>query len=148
MKKLHGIVSKLQIRRREEWIVFAVLCMYLVFGMQTPSFIASLIDNVFGKIFAIALIFAAFLYANPIIALLLALSVYELFRRSGGSNLLSLQSYAPSEVKKASHFSAMNQFPYTLEQEMVAKMAPIAHTGNSLVPASYKPVLENIHDGP
>jgi hypothetical protein len=45
-----------------------------------------------------------------------------------------------------SQFTAFNQFPYTLEQEVVAKMAPIARSGSSLVPASYKPLLDNLHD--
>jgi len=45
-----------------------------------------------------------------------------------------------------SQFTAYNQFPYTLEQEVVAKMAPIMKSGSSLTQASYKPLLENLHD--
>ena len=45
-----------------------------------------------------------------------------------------------------SQFTAFNQFPYTLEQEVVAKMAPIVRSGSSLSSASYKPLLDNLHD--
>jgi hypothetical protein len=68
-------------------------------------------------------------------------------RRSNNSTGLgALQSYAPSEEKKMSQFSAFNQFPYTLEQEVVKKMAPIVHGSGNLTKPSYKPYLENLHD--
>jgi len=45
-----------------------------------------------------------------------------------------------------SQFTAFNQFPYTLEQEVVAKMAPIVRSGSSLTSASYKPLLDKLYD--
>ena len=45
-----------------------------------------------------------------------------------------------------SQFTAYNQFPYTLEQEMVAKMAPAKSAGFSLSQASYKPLMDNLYD--
>jgi hypothetical protein len=45
-----------------------------------------------------------------------------------------------------SQFTAFNQFPYTLEQEVVAKMAPIVRSGSSLNTASYKPLIDNNYD--
>jgi hypothetical protein len=45
-----------------------------------------------------------------------------------------------------SQFTAFNQYPYTLEQEVVKKMAPIVQSGSSLSKASYMPTLENLHD--
>ena len=62
------------------------------------------------------------------------------------TGLGALQKYAPSEVKKMSQFTAYNQFPYTLEQEIVKQMAPIVRSGTSMTPASYKPMLEDLHD--
>jgi len=50
----------------------------------------------------------------------------------------------PTEEKKASNLTAFNQFPYTLEQEMVSKMAPIEHTVYE--PSSFVPLLDNTHD--
>jgi hypothetical protein len=45
-----------------------------------------------------------------------------------------------------SQFSAFNQFPYTLEQEVVKKMAPIVRSGSTLSKPSYKPLLDNLYD--
>ena len=38
----------------------------------------------------------------------------------------------------------MNDFPVTLEEEMVAKMVPM--TNENLPPAKYQPVLEDLHE--
>ena len=87
------------------------------------------------------------MYANPILAVLSVFVAFDLIRRSSlATGLDALQKYAPSEEKKSSQFTAFNQFPYTLEQEVVAKMAPIAKSGYSISQASYKPVLENLYD--
>lgn len=89
------------------------------------------------------------MHANPILAVLAALVAFDLMRRSnnvGNLGLGPLSAYAPSEKKRMSQFTAFNQFPYTLEQEVVAKMAPIVHSGSSLTPPSYKPLLDNLYD--
>jgi hypothetical protein len=59
--------------------------------------------------------------------------------------MAEIQTYMPSEKKKTSQFTAFNQFPYTLEQEVVNKMAPIMKTGTSINPPSYKPLLDNLY---
>jgi hypothetical protein len=89
-----------------------------------------------------------FLNTNPFLAILSLLVGFELIRRSSPNNIgiNALQKYAPSEDKKMSQFTAYNQFPYTLEQEVVKKMAPIKHFGTTLSKASYKPFLENLYD--
>ena len=84
---------------------------------------------------------------NPILAVLSLFVAFDLIRRSSSATGIdALKKYAPSEEKKMSQFTAYNQFPYTLEQEVVAKMAPIMKSGSSLTQASYKPLLENVHD--
>ena len=53
-----------------------------------------------------------------------------------------LKRFLPSELKKGKHFSAFNQFPVTLEEEMVDKMAPLVkHSGASNL--DYKPVEDD-----
>ena len=88
-----------------------------------------------------------FMHTNPFLAILALFVAYNLIRRSSMiTGLDALQKYAPSEEKKSSQFTAYNQFPYTLEQEVVAKMAPISQSGYSINQASYKPLLEELHD--
>jgi hypothetical protein len=130
-----------------EFILIILMIIYLVLGFRTPDIIANLIDNIIGKVVVILVVIYLFMHANPILAVVAALVAFDLMRRSSETTGLgALQAYAPSEQKKMSQFTAFNQFPYTLEQEVVAKMAPIVRSGSSLSSASYKPLLDNLHD--
>jgi hypothetical protein len=128
-----------------------LMIIYLIMGFKIPDQVVSMVDNMVGRTFIILIVIYLFMNANPILAVVAALVAFDLLRRSSGNTgsdvgLASLASYAPSEEKKVSQFTAFNQFPYTLEQEVVAKMAPIVRSGTSITPASYKPVLDNLHD--
>lgn len=130
-----------------EFILIILMIIYLILGLKTPEIIATMIDNVVGKVVVILIVIYLFMQANPILAVLATLVAFDLMRRSNDTTGLgALSSYAPSEKKKISQFSAFNQFPYTLEQEVVAKMAPIVRSGSSLTPPSYKPLIDNLHD--
>jgi len=130
-----------------EFVLIILMSIYLVMGFKTPDMIANLIDNIVGKVVIVLIVIYLFMHANPILAVVAALVAFDLMRRSSASTGLgALQAYAPSEQKKMSQFTAFNQFPYTLEQEVVAKMAPIVRSGSSLTSASYKPILDNLHD--
>lgn len=130
-----------------EFILIILMIIYLVLGFRTPDVIANLIDNIVGKVIIIIVVIYLFMHSNPILAVVASLVAFDLLRRSSettGSEVM--KAYAPSEQKKMSQFTAFNQFPYTLEQEIVSKMAPILRSGSSLSSPSYKPLLENLHD--
>jgi len=130
-----------------EFVLVILMIIYLVMGFKTPDIVANLVDNIIGKVVIILIVIYLFMNANPILAVISALVAFDLMRRSTETTGLgALQAYAPSEEKKISQFTAFNQFPYTLEQEVVAKMAPLVHSGSSLTSASYKPLLDNLYD--
>jgi hypothetical protein len=130
-----------------ELVLVILMIIYLVMGLKTPDFIANIVDNMIGKIVIIMIVIYLFMNANPILAVVAALVAFNLMRSTSGSTGLGdLAAYAPSEQKKMSQFTAFNQFPYTLEQEVVAKMAPIVRSGVSIIPPSFKPMLDNQHD--
>lgn len=136
-----------------EHLLMFLFIIYLIMGYQTPQPLAELVDSLVGKIVLLVIVISLFLYSNPVLAVLSLFVAFDLIRRSSyavGSSqsmgLDALQQYQPSENKKQTQFSAYNQFPYTLEQEVVKKMAPILHNGSSLTKPSYKPYLENLHD--
>ena len=132
---------------RGEFILIILIVIYLILGFKTPEIIAVMIDNIIGKVVIILIVIYLFIHANPILAVLAALVAFDLMRRSNDvTGLGALSAYAPSEKKKMSQFTAFNQFPYTLEQEVVAKMAPIVRSGSSMTPPSYKPLLDNLYD--
>lgn len=128
-------------------ILVVVFVIYLILGYKTPANIANLVDTLVGKIVILIVVVYLFMHANPILAVLAMFVAFDLLRRSSlSTGLGALEKYAPTEEKKMSQFTAFNQFPYTLEQEVVSKMAPIVRTGSSLMPSTYKPLLDNLHD--
>jgi hypothetical protein len=130
-----------------EFILVVLMIIYLIMGFKTPDLIANMVDNIIGQVVIVLIVIYLFMNANPILAVIAALVAFDLMRRSSNATGLgALAAYAPTEKKKMSQFTAFNQFPYTLEQEVVAKMAPIVRSGTSISPASYKPLLDNLHD--
>jgi hypothetical protein len=130
-----------------ELVLAILLIVYLILGFKTPEPIASIVDSLIGKIVIFIIVIYLFMYFNPILAVLSLFVAFDLIRRSSmTTGFDALKRYAPSEQKKMSQFTAYNQFPYTLEQEVVAKMAPIMKSGTSLTKASYKPLLDNLYD--
>jgi hypothetical protein len=130
-----------------ELVLVILFIVYLILGLKTPEPIANMVDTLVGKIVIIIIVISLFMYSNPILAVLALLVAFDLMRRSSmATGLDALQKFAPSEEKKMTQFTAYNQFPYTLEQEVVAKMAPIMKSGSSLTQASYKPLLDNLYD--
>jgi len=130
-----------------ELILAILFIIYLIMGYKTPEPVASLIDSLGGKIVIFIVVIYLFMNSNPILAVLSLFVAFDLIRRSSvATGIDALQRFAPSEEKKMSQFTAFNQFPYTLEQEVVKKMAPIIQSSSSLKPASYKPILENLYD--
>jgi hypothetical protein len=120
---------------------------YLIMGYKTPEPVATAIDTLVGKIVIILIVIYMFIHTHPILAVLALFVAFDLMRRSSvTTGIDALQKYAPTEEKKSSQFSAFNQFPYTLEQEVVKKMAPIVQSGSSMSKPSYKPLLDNLYD--
>ena len=116
-------------------------------GYDMPESIATMVDTMAGKIIVVIIALSLFAYANPVIAILGLYVAYIIITRSSmATGSVALEKYMPSEEKKMSEFSAYNQFPYTLEQEVVKKMAPINKSSFLDEPATFKPMLENLYD--
>jgi hypothetical protein len=144
METLSSLFKK---EHRGELFLVVLLIIYLVMGFKTPESVANVVDTLIGKVVIFITIVFLFMNYNPILAVLALFVGFDLIRRSSmTTGLDALQKFVPTEEKKASQFTAFNQFPYTLEQEVVAKMAPILESGSSLTQAPYKPLLDNLHD--
>ena len=133
-------------------ILSILFVIYLLMGYNTPMSLAELVDTPVGKIAVIIVALCILSTSNPILGILALFVAYELIRRSnvalrGGD----LKNYIPSESKKNDQYSAFNQneFPYTLEQEMVGKMTiqnnniNLSFNNNT---SSFKPILDNTHN--
>ena len=67
-------------------------------------------------------------------------------RASVSTGSYAAQHYIPTEKKKYSSMTKNNQFPYTLEQEIVKKMAPVNKNNSTSSSYSFKPILDDLHD--
>ena len=144
MEGFSGLFKKENMSQLSLAILFII---YLIMGYKTPEMVASIVDTLVGKIVIFIMVIVIFMNANPILAVLSLFVAFDLMRRSSAATGIdALKMYLPTEEKKSSQFTAFNQYPYTLEQEVVKKMAPIVQSGSSLSKASYMPVLENLHD--
>ena len=144
---MESFSSLLKKEHMGELVLVVLFIIYLIMGLKTPEPVAGLVDTLAGKIAIFIIIIYLFMHANPILAILALFVGFDLIRRSSmATGIDALQKFAPSEEKKSSQFTAFNQFPYTLEQEVVAKMAPLMKSGSSLSQASYKPLLDNLYD--
>jgi hypothetical protein len=126
-------------------ILLILFIIYLLAGYKTPELLANGIDTIIGKMTVVFVALILFSKCHPILGVLGFVVAYELIRRSQiKTGTYALERYMPTEEKKASNLTAFNQFPYTLEQEMVSKMAPIEHTVYE--PSSFVPLLDNTYD--
>jgi len=120
---------------------------YLIMGYKMPEKISELIDTIYGKIIVVVIALILFSYTNPILGVLGFLVAFELIRRSSvTTGTFAIDNYLPSEFKKDGEINAMNQFPYTLEQEVVKKMAPIRDMGITSGQATFSPILDDTYD--
>jgi hypothetical protein len=148
MKEFSNLFKK---ENMGQLILSILFVIYLLMGYNTPMSLAELIDTPVGKIAVIIVALCILSTSNPILGILALFVAYELIRRSSIALRGELKNYIPSESKKSDQFSAFNQneFPYTLEQEMVGKMTiqnnniNLSFTDNA---SSFKPILDNTHN--
>ena len=130
---------------RHQVVVAGALCAYILTGANVPQDLANFVDTTVGNIAVAALALSLFASLNPVVGVLGFLAAYELIRRSASQSSSGLiRNYVPGEKNKVIDFSRYNDYPVTLEQEMVARMAPLVVRPGS-PNLHYKPVLDAMH---
>jgi hypothetical protein len=143
MEQINDLLKK---RNMPQLLLVVLFIIYLVMGFETPEPLATIIDTPLGKIIVALMALILFAYSNPILGILGIIVAYVLIQSATEkTGLGALAKYAPTEEKKWSPFNARHQFPYTLEQEIVKKMASTKFNP-TYVKAPYKPILNDTHD--
>ena len=120
---------------------------YLIMGYKMPYALAFMIDTIWGKITVIIIAFILFAACNPILGIIGFFVAYKLLTSSTiETGSYGKQHYIPSEDKKYAEMINNNQYPYTLEQEIVKIRAPIYKYDESNQHYSFSPVLDEQHD--
>ena len=126
-------------------VLTLLFVIYLILGLNTPKPIAQIIDTLVGKIVIILLAIYLFIYTNPILGVIGFFVAYDLIRRSSvATGNFGIDNYLPTEETKQAKMSSYNQYPYTLEQEMVKKMVPVVT--KDMTTASYIPMTDDVYD--
>ena len=151
MKMDFDIKEIISNRNLGEKILIVLLIIFILLDIKLPDMIAFSVDNMFGKIALVVIIIFLFLNKHYILAVLLIWAAYKLVRISSNmTGIDSLRKWLPTEKKKFTELTALNQFPYTLEQEMVKLRTNgkfYSGNGSGLFSRStFKPMLENTRD--
>lgn len=130
-------------------ILVVILVVYILMNVETPEMMAPLVNNLFGKIVIVLIVLGLFKHCESgplgtIIGVVGLIAAYELIRRSS-DNVTMLKYLPSSEKKKIMDFEKYNEFPKTLEEEVVSKMAPLV-SRNSSSNSNFKPVLDKLYD--
>lgn len=135
---------KLFMKDKHHLVLSVLLSVFIIFDIKIPLLLAELVDNVIGKIvvFVIALCLLSLNVLSGAIGLIAAYVLVHRSEHTTGSS--AKRVYVPTETKKAKHLAAMNDFPVTVEEEVINNMLPV--TNRVYSSPGYKPVLDSFHD--
>jgi len=135
--------------QRHYYILSIVLILFIVFPVNIPHEIASLIDTVIGKAIIVIVVLNLFL-AHPVVGSIAVVAAYELVKRSSGAgsgSKTAMSKFIPSEKKRASNLNVYNQFPLTVEEIVIKSKIP--YSFNLTTPGdkpSYRPIQDDTHE--
>ena len=132
--------------KQHQTILAIILIIYILLNVETPNILAGLVDNLVGNVVVVIIALLIFTNSHPVVGVLSLIAAYELIKRSGvstGTN--AIRNFLESEKSKVDDFSSYNDFPVTLEEEVVSKMAPLV-VNNDEPHSDFKPVLDDQHD--
>ena len=110
----------LKSNKRHELVLGVILLIYIIFQIDTPQALALHINSVYGTIFVVVVALSLFATVNPIVAIVGILAAIELLRRSKMRIVNGeLTKQLPTEDRKTFDVMSQNQFPMTLEEEIV-----------------------------
>jgi hypothetical protein len=125
------------------YILALLLAVFIILDIQIPSALNELVETVLGKVIVIGGALAL-LFAHPLLGALGVIAAYRLITKTEEKYTPPKQPTRISQPKKMSALNITNQFPVTVEEEVIRKMIPQAPS--NLPAASFKPVLDSLHD--
>tara|TARA_B110001469_G_scaffold77737_1_gene73611 strand:+ start:1629 stop:2069 length:441 start_codon:yes stop_codon:yes gene_type:complete len=135
-------IENLFTRKNIPQLVLAIMSVFYILGdILPPHNLAGLIATPLGVAVLIASAVLLSRCAHPVVTVVYLIAIYELYERSRKTHVRGTEQKLPVD-KRQPHLTHENQFPVTLEEKVVKKMAPWVMKENH-VPPSFKPVLDN-----
>lgn len=110
-------------------VLLVLLGIFILFDIDVPHSVAEFLNTVFGKVLVFVIGVSAF-SLGPVFGAMSMVAAYVLFVRSNKGVRVVASKSVPSEEKKEEFFNntEQNQFPRTLEEQMVVQMVPLVHS--------------------
>ena len=144
--KNREVKKLLSFEKAHQLVIAVLLVLYLLLDVETPKYLANLVDTTLGNVVVMLLAVTLLLSSNIVVGLLALVAGYELIQRSRSvTGNLQLKQIKNAEKIKVEMLKDYNNYPVTLEEEVVSKMAPLVHD-KSTSSGNFKPVLNNLHD--
>jgi hypothetical protein len=125
-----------------EVILFVIFVFYIVFQPRTPPALSILLDTPLGVLGVVAVASYLLLYTHPVLGVLSIFVAYELLRKSTVVQYIpTMQEQPKVDAKLQSYNPPVER---TLEEDLVAQMAPIEVSSN-YVETGFKPISDNVH---
>lgn len=122
-------------------VLVVLLSLFIVIDVQIPKAISKVVDSVVGK--SIVILASLSLFAiNSLVGVLGLVAGYLLIQRSALGE--DKRMYDSGEENKIKYLHTVNQFPVTVEEEIIGQMLPRASP--DIIPPEYKPTLEKLHN--
>ena len=140
---LDDIKKTLNKAQRSHLLLIALFVIFILFDLQVPNVVASLVDTTLGNVVVIIGAMSLFYCKNNVLAVLGLVVAYELIRRSAG--IYGLLNHVPTQENKDKMMNSFNENikHSTLEEEMVSNILPLV-SGPVGTP-NYEPVLDNLY---
>lgn len=86
-----------------------IFVIYILFNVQTPDFLAEMIDNIFGKSLVVVIAAILFMKTNPVIGVLGFVVAYQIIKTSSvATGTYGMKHYLPSEESKMNEMRSFN----------------------------------------
>lgn len=137
-------IQKLFTRKNIPQLVVAIVgVLYILGDINPPHEIAGLVTTPIGIFVLLASVVMLSRHANPVVTVVYLIAAYELYERSHKKHVRGPEKKMPKDHRFDEHrLTVENQFPVTLEEKVVKKMAPwVLHPSKTT--ASFKPVMDS-----
>lgn len=123
-----------------------IFLIYIFVNVKMPHVVAEGISSMFGTATVALVALGLLLTSNPLVGILGIIVAYLLIERSNQQmkNTTSISTVMKKEMEKMdSFFNVENQFPKTLEEEIVEKRT-LHKSKPDIISPSYKPLLSEL----
>lgn len=127
--------------QKVEYVFIALLLLFILMDVEVPTSIGQYIDTTLGSIVLIGGALYIF-HIQKVLGAVAIIAAVEILRRTNGIH--AIKNFVPSELRRSMNLTKWNDFPITLEEEIVRDQLPVVNKIRSK--PSFKPKLANIQN--